>query len=361
MKSQDRATAPRSPACRSGFTLVELLVVIAIIGILIGMLLPAVQSARESGRRVACTNHQKNLALGILQYHDAVQRFPTGVGYEDESQGCENGYGKGRYLWTFTVMPYMDLAPLRALISVHAHNGANTLQGVDDATRRAFQTELPEYKCPSDTHQRVSFNVFYWQDFTRASYVGCFSPHGFTVEPEADENCLVQHAMNGGQKTTANPTVIDEDPLETLPGRAVFNFFGRPRAMKGVTDGTSKTVMLSEIITGEGSYDNTADLRGCWWVDQGVMYSHWLTPNSPQKDPMNVMFVPPPPSKRNLPSLEIVPGGWGAMMPAARSNHPGGVVAAYADGSTHFMADAVSSKVWTAMGSMDGGEVSRVE
>jgi prepilin-type N-terminal cleavage/methylation domain-containing protein len=362
---EERRRMPRDGALngsaktpRSGFTLVELLVVIAIIATLIGMLLPAVQSAREAARRISCMNNQKQVALAIHGYHDARRCFPTGVGFTQEAKGCSPG--TGRYMWTFRVMPYLELSTLSEMISPQSWNGGGPNQGDDGRTTKAFQTEIPTYQCPSDTHDLESLRgPFTWVNYTRSNYVGCFSPHGFHVEPEANEPCLINHSMNGGQKTTANPTVVATSPLVAKSGRSIFNFFGVRRTIASVSDGTSKTVMMSEVISGSDWSDSTHDYRGAWWVDQGVGYSHWQTPNSPQPDRMgdapgtgNYTSTKP-----GLSDIVSGPGGWGGWMTAARSRHPGGVVAANADGSVRFVNESISSDVWTALGSMNGGEV----
>lgn len=343
---------------RYGFTLVELLVVIAIIGTLTGLLLPAVQSAREAARRTQCANNQKQIGLAVLSYHDSRQAFPTGVGFTKANEGCPPG--TGRFLWTFEILPYLELANLHGLINPGTWNGG---QG-DPETLRAFQTAVPAYQCPSDSHVTVSLSVFRWAQFTQSNYVACFSPHGFVVEPEADENCLIRNVMNGGQRTQANPSVVSVNPLITKPGRAVFNYYGRRRTVASVTDGTSNTVMVSEGIAGSDVVDPRHDWRGLWWLDQGVGYSHWKTPNSKENDRMG--NAPGSRSleggiKPGLPGFDSGPGGWPAWMVAARSYHPGIVLATYADGSVRSVNDQIGSDVWTALGSMNGGEVVSVE
>ena len=351
-----------SKSLRSGFTLVELLVVIAIIATLIGMLLPAVQSAREAARRISCMNNQKQVALAVLGYHEAKRNFPTGAGFTQENNGCAPG--TGRYLWTFRVMPYLDLDNVAQMISPGSWNGGGPNQGDDGNTAKAFQTDISAYQCPSDTHDRETLlTSFRWLNYTRSNYVACFSPHGFLVEPEANETCLIKHSMNGGQKTTANPTVLSTSPPLTRAGRSIFNFFGVPRTIAKVTDGTSRTVMISEVVSGSEDSDATADYRGTWWVDQGVGYSHWRTPNSPQADRMGDApgCVDYKAMKPGLPGILTGPGGWGGLMTAARSRHPGGVVSANADGSVRFTDEMIASDVWMALGSMNGGEATMAE
>lgn len=340
------------PMASRGFTLVELLVVIAIIGTLVGLLLPAVQSAREAARRIQCANNLKQVGLSVLAYHNSRQAFPIGVGFTKAAEGCPPG--TGRFLWTYEVMPFLELGNLHALISYEEWNGG----GGDPDTMRAFQTVIPSYRCPSDSHVAVSLSRFRWSKFSQSNYAGCFSPHGFVVEPEADINCLIRNVMNGGQRTQANPTVLSENPLRTKRGRSVFNYYGRRRTVASVKDGTSNTVMLSETIAGADVMDPRHDWRGLWWLDQGVGYSHWKTPNSPENDRMGNApgSFSLEGSKSGLPGFDSGPGGWPAWMVAARSYHPGVVLTSYADGSVRPTSDDIGSEVWTALGSMDGQE-----
>jgi prepilin-type processing-associated H-X9-DG protein len=189
-----------------------------------------------------------------------------------------------------------------------------------------------------------------FNNYSRSNYAGCFSPHGFVVEPEASVPCLTAAGMNGGQQTTANPTVLSSVPLITKPGRSLFNYYGVPRTFESVTDGTSNTIAVSELISGI----EQLDFRGAWWQDQGVGYSHYLTPNSPQTEAYQVDITS---EKQGLPDLYLAPGGWTALMMGARSYHPNGVNAALADGSVRFITNGISSAAWTALATINGGDV----
>ena len=351
---QDLASLRR----HAGFTLVELLVVIAIIGTLVGLLLPAVQSAREAGRRISCVNNLKQIGLALHSHHDAKKCFPTGVGFSQENNGCPPA--TGRYMWTFRIMPYMELGNVAGLIKPGSWNGCPAPTD-DTTTRTAFQTTIAGYQCPSDTHGSVTASNGWWINQTQGNYVGCFSPHGFHVEPEANETCLINGQMNGAQKTTLNPTVLSNSPFTTQKGRSLFNYYGNRRSFKNASDGTSMTVMVSEVVAGGIDPTGPIDLRGLWWLDQGVAYSHWKTPNC--SDPDVVGDAPGagtiPSTKLGVPDIVVRPGGWSGCMTAARSRHPGGVVAAYVDGSVRFANEDISSIVWTGLGSMDGGETVR--
>ena len=338
-----------------GFTLVELLVVIAIIATLIGLLLPAVQSAREAARRISCANNMKQVASAIHLFPDANRRFPEGMSWLGEATGCQP-FQPGTTYWNIRIMPFMELGTLASLISPRSSNG----KPIDEATLRAYRSVLPPFTCPSDTLSTVTFSAFEWQGFTRANIAACFSPHGFIVEPETDLRCLTAdpQGCSGGNLTTMNPTVLTQNPLTTKPGRAIFNMPGRERRLKDVADGTSSTLMLSEVVAGGPSADGQdRDCRGSWWVHFGLMFTNWKTPNTPDPD---VWGGPSPPviesTKRGLPPIVARGGGWHGYMAAARSAHPLGVNVSCADGATRFVADTVSSDVWTAVGSMDGHE-----
>ena len=136
-----------------------------------------------------------------------------------------------------------------------------------------------------------------------------------------------------------------------------FNFFGEKRRVASITDGLSNTVMVSEVIAGCNWPElSRADWRGLWWLDQGAAYSHFLTPNSKAKDRIGGVG-PQESNKLGLPGYEVGGGGWGGFMTGARSYHPSCVIATYADGSVRIINDDISSTVWTALGSMNGGEV----
>lgn len=330
-----------------GFTLVELLVVIAIIGILMAMTLPAIQSSREAGRRVSCANNMRQLGVAMQGFVTAKNRFPIGVSFNKQTRECAVA-ASGRGFWTYDVLWYSEHENIARLIN--PNQWAAMAGSVDAQFKQALQSEIPMFQCPSDIRELMNrASPWIWDNFTRSNYVGCFSPHGFVVEPEASVNCLTQDSMNGGQRTTANPTVLNESPLTTLPGRSIFNFGGADRRMANVHDGASKTVAFSEVISGNAM----EDLRGTWWMDQGVGYSHYRTPNSTDADPFHGSYVP---DKLGLPPLQATPGGWPALMVGARSMHPAGVNVTNADSSVHFITDDISSVVWTALGSMNGGE-----
>jgi len=132
---------------REGFTLVELLVVIAIIGILVALLLPAVQMAREAARRASCNNNLKQVGLGLHLYHDTFQQFPAGWTAFDAGTGQADWLGEPGWSWAARILPYMEQT------SLYADRIHFDLPIGDPANAEARLTAVKIYRCPSDVGQ----------------------------------------------------------------------------------------------------------------------------------------------------------------------------------------------------------------
>lgn len=204
-------TKDRQPSInRAGFTLVELLVVIAIIGILVALLLPAVQAAREAARRMQCSNNLKQLGIAMHNYHDTYKRFSPGFMVVNE-QGQING----GWAWAVFHMPFIEQSPLQDKLSVTKY----TLNEVvsDPALMPMLQTQLSTLKCPSSTVEPLR------------EYLG---GTGIMVST-ANYTCCRGFFRYSGQTH--------------LQKRNNGVFFGESSVrIAGITDGTSNTIALGE-------------------------------------------------------------------------------------------------------------------
>jgi prepilin-type N-terminal cleavage/methylation domain-containing protein/prepilin-type processing-associated H-X9-DG protein len=331
-----------SPACRTcysearrGFTLVELLVVITIIGVLIALLLPAVQAAREAARRMQCGNNMKQTTLALQLYHEAAGVFPTGLSV---TGSAANGT---MVTWMAFLLPYLEQEGLKATITT----GALCPDFYKETgNAKAWRQKIATYLCPSDNAEREGhYDKTYngGPGFTRSNIVGCFSADGTFVEPRAPNP--YDGCNNGGENYSA-----------VSGKRALFNF-NVTRSIAQVADGTSNTVAISEIISGP---NGTLDSRGLWWHDWGCHYEHRDNPNS------NADAVDGG-SSAHCDSTKVPcstsAGCWTTIHYAAGSYHAGGVNVGLVDGSAGFVNNQINHAVWQALGSINGGAINPEE
>ena len=316
------------PASR-GFTLIELLVVIAIIAVLIGLLLPAVQAAREAARRAQCVSHLKQISLAMHQYHDVHAVLPPG------KKACCWG------TWLVYVLPHLEQQSLFNAWNSCGTNAPGLPAGYDldlryfgVANRTVTSTRLEVYLCPSDQ--------------TNAPITAAMN--GITYA------CTSQnYAANFG-----NSIVIQTDFQDIRFGGAPFVDIGSPEGdhnrpgrptvgFRSILDGLSDTLLASEVVVGQGQ-----DLRGFSWWGDAATFETFLTPNSSFPD---VIFSPyycinQSPNPPCVTATTALPENF-----AARSRHPGGINAAMADGSIHFVKNSIDLRTWRALSTTAGSEV----
>lgn len=315
-----RALADR----KSGFTLVELLVVIAIIGVLVGLLLPAVQSAREAARRISCTNNLKQVCLGFQNMHDTANALPA------SDYGMAGSFGT----WQVGILPYIEETAL-----YNAYQGYKSGQGSTGAAAQYGSTVnlttttsvIAALRCASDgaSENGVAPN---YSNRTKHNYV----VNGGNTNRMQDFP---------GRGTPLNGVLFGGAPF-IRNGRGPGNPNGKVIGFKDIKDGLSKTLMASETILGINKSSGPADLRGFTWWGPAAVFHVYYQPNTPQPDSFQWAT-----DCNNQPTLGLpCQAPVGDIQLSARSRHPGGVIAGMCDGSIRFVTEDVSLATWRAMG-----------
>jgi prepilin-type N-terminal cleavage/methylation domain-containing protein/prepilin-type processing-associated H-X9-DG protein len=351
---------------RRGFTLIELLVVIAIIGVLIALLLPAVQSAREAARRAQCTNNLKQLSLATANFESTYGHYPPGMGPFPKVTG-----GAGRATVLPQILPFLEQSQIYSSFNLDINLN---LFGPGTQNETAQTQLVSAFICPSDSKSQKLTNLGY------SNYFACV---GATASLElGPATSLTFQESNTGRAGVFNYTLDRESP-QWLDPPTNSQFNPKYRAASAtripeVVDGTSNTALFSEtkrsyaaastlaaggvpttdplnvyilsvvidnfnppVCTYLGaSYSTRIHYRGQQYyrsLPQNNYYNHTLPPNSKLWDCGSTNYV--------------------QSHQAARSYHPGGVNVAMADGSVKFVKETVNISAWRAVGTKGGGEI----
>jgi prepilin-type N-terminal cleavage/methylation domain-containing protein/prepilin-type processing-associated H-X9-DG protein len=332
--------APDNPSTqqRTAFTLIELLVVLAVIGILIGLLLPAVQKVREAANRTSCQNNLKQIGLALQGYHDAQTSFPPG-----SINKKPWAWSAPRITYMISLYPYLEQGAAYQAWDpnvVEASGGDGGIIpwcGSVNSVGPGAPTSVvvPVLLCPSDglggptSTNRPSTGVLLgvWNN---CNYLGFFGDKNY-----------------GGGLPGVAPDLANK--------QAAFGFNYGAR-LSEITDGTSNTMVFGEYLTGLPQDEAPFDFRGVPWIDFpgcSQLYTQ-SAPNSSSPDlfhPGKYCYDAP---ELNLPCAASSAEQTTAT---ARSRHPGGVNVLRADGSARFINQDINLATWQDLGSIAGGEV----
>jgi prepilin-type N-terminal cleavage/methylation domain-containing protein/prepilin-type processing-associated H-X9-DG protein len=314
---------------RSAFTLIELLVVIAIIGVLIGLLLPSVQAAREAARRSQCVNNLKQMGLALHQYHETHGAFPPAylVAFGPNTIHAPNDpdTGDAGPGWAYGTMmlPYLEQGPLYQSLNVNLPCWAPS-----NAT--GVVTSIGVFLCPSvsegsRTFRAIDVNRSRLMDLSRSHYVANVGILNLWNVPQADHSGLASGPFHRNSRTSSAT----------------------------VTDGLSNTVFLGE---------HSPILSDKTWVGvpRGAVVCpqpRWAFTGDACDYAASLLMAHSGPSPNEDPPVVHVPNAPFGHVDQMLAEHPGGTNVLLGDGSVRFAKTSINAMVWVGLNTMRGGEV----
>ena len=310
----------------AAFTLVELLVVIAIIGILVALLLPAVQSARAAARRMQCSNHLKQLGLALHNYHTAHEQFPPAQYIQIDSKAAGNPSPDDwvRWSWFASILPYVEQM---ALADIYADHLSKPRTGSFSYTNLPEKTTIaPTFMCPSDPANPKIHNG--------SSQSNSQGFHG-------------NYVLNAGD------TFFNEGGYANSASLNGVFYVGSDTRIDDIKDGTTNTLLSSEIIlVRDGAIGSgKEDIRGRYHnvAHAGALFSTLYPPNTTEPDRHNYCI-------NDVAQAPCTPTGTNVIV-SVRSYHSGGALCGLCDGSVRFLPETIDLTVFHALGTRSGREV----
>lgn len=298
-----------------GFTLVELLVVVAIIGVLIGLLLPAVQAAREAARRSACTNNMKQWALAMHSHHDVQFAFPFGSSRrnppgDESAANAQSSPQPPRRTFVIPLWPFMEQADL--------YSRYDRTKRYED-NQATITVPVSSYYCPSDRPN---------------------------ARDAGSHGARINYAMNSGTATLLDAS--KRGVTGWSGGTDWSNFIPYQSKIKEITDGTSSTLLMAELVFPPAG---VSDARGLVFADTGT---HGVMTRFQPNSGTDTLWQCA--STTDLPCQVAGSGQRRNISVVSRSKHPGGVMVSMCDASVRFIPNTVSLSIWQALSTRNNSD-----
>ncbi|WP_254506720.1 DUF1559 domain-containing protein [Anatilimnocola floriformis] len=300
---------------KPAFTLVELLVVIAIIGVLVALLLPAVQAAREAARRIKCANNLKQFGLALHNYHDVHERLPLNSAWYPAAAN-RKGPMHVKLLQFCEGNNFYDKLDMQGDVVAQI-----------DADAVLKKMVLPLFRCPTDTSRPLN---------STGSAVVTYAPSQGSQQRNTP-NCSIYPGNVFGTGPSADGNATDSTQISGL-----FSRYPWAAALKEITDGTSNVIAMGEVRPGCSTH-----LQLPWWNGQ-----QWFVSTAA---PLNYPTCPNE-GPGNTGSGCNGWSNWSTDM-GFKSQHPGGVQFVFADGSVHFLNDSIEYLNYQRLGCRSDGQV----
>lgn len=337
---------------RTAFTLIELLIVITIIGVLIGLLLPAVQKVREAANRLACQNNLKQLGIAMFNYESVHEKLPPA--FTGTVPAGVTGVPSYFFSWSALAIlhPYLEQTAIYNQMDLTQPIYVPPTYTISAPNRFAVQQKVKLFLCPSDKMEAIS-SGYGLPAIGPTNYAVCTgtgatngaAPFGSPWNADGVFRAKINTTLAEITDGTSNTAMMSESTLGEGPENAAGSMPANAQSVYAYVDGQQP---LNDTTCASATRWNVANRRGFMWASgemRCASYNHYLAPNASTPDCVTNDYAPGE-------------GQYTAVgFRAARSKHAGGVNLLLADSSVRYMSNSITPDVWRNVATRAGGEV----